>query len=194
MFFSHLIFFFKQKTAYEIPKRDWSSDVCSSDLSLDFAEADTLSSMDKVFIAELMPKNTIYTNLLPKDAQEAIGKTHEATTPARKLLEAEGMRYTGYIDIFDGGPTLVSRTNDLRAVQDSRYVKAHVVDEKTERQPEGELYLVSTTDFANFRCCMTAVDVFGNHVVGLPQAVADALQITEGTTVRIVPMASGRRF
>src|ERR1043166_5209868 len=28
-----LFFFFKQKTAYEIPKRDWSSDVCSSDLN-----------------------------------------------------------------------------------------------------------------------------------------------------------------
>jgi len=28
-----LVFFFKQKTAYEIPKRDWSSDVCSSDLN-----------------------------------------------------------------------------------------------------------------------------------------------------------------
>src|SRR5213075_1682381 len=27
-------FFFKQKTAYEITRRDWSSDVCSSDLSL----------------------------------------------------------------------------------------------------------------------------------------------------------------
>src|SRR5216110_1146133 len=26
-------FFFKQKTAYEISSRDWSSDVCSSDLS-----------------------------------------------------------------------------------------------------------------------------------------------------------------
>src|ERR1043166_7568555 len=26
------LYFFKQKTAYEIPKRDWSSDVCSSDL------------------------------------------------------------------------------------------------------------------------------------------------------------------
>ena len=25
-------FFFKQKTAYEILRRDWSSDVCSSDL------------------------------------------------------------------------------------------------------------------------------------------------------------------
>src|SRR5213075_3582525 len=29
-------FFFKQKTAYEITRRDWSSDVCSSDLDLPF--------------------------------------------------------------------------------------------------------------------------------------------------------------
>ena len=27
-----VLFFFKQKTAYEIVSRDWSSDVCSSDL------------------------------------------------------------------------------------------------------------------------------------------------------------------
>ena len=27
-------FFFKQKTAYEIVSRDWSSDVCSSDLNI----------------------------------------------------------------------------------------------------------------------------------------------------------------
>src|SRR5216117_4419203 len=31
-------FFFKQKTAYEIRKGDWSSDVCSSDLSFRFWE------------------------------------------------------------------------------------------------------------------------------------------------------------
>src|ERR1043165_5709835 len=30
-----IFFFFKQKTAYEIRPRDWSSDVCSSDLGLD---------------------------------------------------------------------------------------------------------------------------------------------------------------
>ena len=28
-----VFFFFKQKTAYEIVSRDWSSDVCSSDLT-----------------------------------------------------------------------------------------------------------------------------------------------------------------
>src|SRR3546814_6396685 len=30
------IFFFKQKTAYEMRISDWSSDVCSSDLTIDF--------------------------------------------------------------------------------------------------------------------------------------------------------------
>src|SRR3546814_3795162 len=30
------IFFFKQKTAYEMRISDWSSDVCSSDLAMDF--------------------------------------------------------------------------------------------------------------------------------------------------------------
>ena len=29
-----IVFFFKQKTAYEIYQCDWSSDVCSSDLAL----------------------------------------------------------------------------------------------------------------------------------------------------------------
>src|SRR3546814_8976542 len=31
--FSFIVFFFKQKTAYEMRISDWSSDVCSSDLS-----------------------------------------------------------------------------------------------------------------------------------------------------------------
>src|ERR1043166_4516324 len=35
---SDILFFFKQKTAYEIPKRDWSSDVCSSDLHQRFVD------------------------------------------------------------------------------------------------------------------------------------------------------------
>src|SRR3546814_7708764 len=38
--FSYWIFFFKQKTAYEMRISDWSSDVCSSDL-VDVAAIDT---------------------------------------------------------------------------------------------------------------------------------------------------------
>src|SRR3546814_4385013 len=32
LFYSFVVFFFKQKTAYEMRISDWSSDVCSSDL------------------------------------------------------------------------------------------------------------------------------------------------------------------
>src|SRR3546814_5282449 len=35
-----VFFFFKQKTAYEMRISDWSSDVCSSDLRIDFEGAD----------------------------------------------------------------------------------------------------------------------------------------------------------
>ena len=158
--------------------------------SIDFDRADQISAMNKVFIAELMPKNTIYTNLLTKEAQDAIGQTHEATTPARRLLENEGMRYTGYVDMFDGGPTLEARLNDIRAVQDSQYVKVHIDN----IQPEGELYLISTTNFNKFRCCMSPLIRVGKNLVTLSPEVADALNIIEGNTVRIVPLSSGRRL
>src|SRR5213075_2792088 len=51
MIISFFFFFFKQKTAYEITRRDWSSDVCSSDLWLDkglpVREA-TIRAMDEI--------------------------------------------------------------------------------------------------------------------------------------------------
>nr|WP_265331589.1 arginine N-succinyltransferase [Yersinia enterocolitica] len=35
-----------------------------------------------------------------------IGQVHPHTAPARAVLETEGLQYQGYVDIFDGGPTL----------------------------------------------------------------------------------------
>ena len=37
-----MFFFFKQKTAYEIVSRDWSSDVCSSDLKIALSQTNTV--------------------------------------------------------------------------------------------------------------------------------------------------------
>src|SRR3546814_6911160 len=42
MFVISVFFFFKQKTAYEMRISDWSSDVCSSDLSNLLAELESL--------------------------------------------------------------------------------------------------------------------------------------------------------
>src|ERR1044071_6563002 len=47
-----VFFFFKQKTAYEISTRDWSSDVCSSDLDL-------LTMIGFIIVLGLVVNNTI---------------------------------------------------------------------------------------------------------------------------------------
>src|SRR3546814_4950294 len=44
-----LVFFFKQKTAYELRISDWSSDVCSSDLGA----ADDVARLEPLDAAEL---------------------------------------------------------------------------------------------------------------------------------------------
>src|SRR5216110_2257392 len=52
-----IIFFFKQKTAYEISSRDWSSDVCSSDLGMATVYlADDLKHRRKVAVKVLRPE------------------------------------------------------------------------------------------------------------------------------------------
>src|SRR3546814_10731180 len=43
------VFFFKQKTAYEMRISDWSSDVCSSDLKLRVTGAGKLVRLQQVF-------------------------------------------------------------------------------------------------------------------------------------------------
>src|SRR3546814_4905757 len=55
MFFVHVLLFFKQKTAYEMRISDWSSDVCSSDLTVidDFAHNPDKVAATLAAVAEL---------------------------------------------------------------------------------------------------------------------------------------------
>src|SRR3546814_5030865 len=67
-----LIFFFKQKTAYEMRISDWSSDVCSSDLEvgIDFDLFDVAEIFKTTpYIADLKPGG----NYVAKDMYEAGG-------------------------------------------------------------------------------------------------------------------------
>ena len=66
--YSRIIFFFKQKTAYEIYQCDWSSDVCSSDLLfIDFA-GKKLHIVDKE-TGEQMPVE-VFVAILPNSRSE----------------------------------------------------------------------------------------------------------------------------
>lgn len=90
--------------------------------NMSFDEADALSRENKEFIEALFPRAPIYTALLPAPAREAIGKVAPAAEPARRLLEAAGMRFTGMIDPFDGGPHLWAATDEVGPIRRARRV------------------------------------------------------------------------
>lgn len=154
--------------------------------AVDFVEADRQVSRGKSFIAELMPRHAIYTNLLPEQAQNVIGQTHQDTVPARKLLESEGFRYTGYVDIFDAGPLLESPVEDIRAVRDSRIYKVRIHETTT---TDESLWLIANENFDSFRCTVSPLSFEGLEFVNITQEMAEALQIKEGDSLRAVPLS-----
>jgi arginine N-succinyltransferase len=95
---------------------------------LDFKDADVLSGVSNRFIADLMPKVPIYTSLLPDEAQAVIGKTHDGTIPARRLLEKQGFRFQRQVDVFDGGPCLEARAGEIPVISDTQRIPASEVD------------------------------------------------------------------
>lgn len=95
-----------------------------------YPEADLLSKKNKEFIKGLFPETTIHTSLLPKAAQEVIGKVGPQTKGVEKMLRRIGFRYADRVDPFDGGPHFVADTDDITLIEDCRRVRvAGVIDE-----------------------------------------------------------------
>jgi len=159
--------------------------------AMDYSEADYLTgSGNKAFIAELMPKYTIYIHLLPQEAQDVIGRVHANTEPARKMLENEGFRFENYVDIFDAGPTITAPLQKIRAIRDSRYAKARVIADMQHHEQQN-WYLLSNTQEEGFRCCLSQLED-RQGITEISDSVADALQVKDGDTIRIVEL-KGRR-
>lgn len=88
---------------------------------MSFQEADSFNALHgNQFIADLMPKHPIYTALLSDSARAAIGQPHDSGRAAMRMLEEEGFRYDGYVDIFDGGPAVSVATDQLRTVKEAQ--------------------------------------------------------------------------
>ncbi|MBR8070267.1 arginine N-succinyltransferase [Burkholderia cenocepacia] len=153
---------------------------------IDFNAADYLSSHGrKSFLAELMPRYPVYVDLLPQDAQDAVGLTHRDTLPARKMLEAEGLRYQNHVDIFDAGPVLECHVNDLRTVRESVVVPVAIgVPDARDDAPRS---LVSNTSLGDFRVGV-APGVVANGAFVLSADDAAALDVKAGDPVRVLPL------
>jgi arginine N-succinyltransferase len=95
-----------------------------------------------------------------------------------RMLENEGFSYEGYLDIFDGGPTMTARTDKVRSIRDARTARVIAVD-----RDGGDDALVATGVLADFRCTMGQVRPVGTDGIVLSVPAAAALGVGEDDRV-----------
>lgn len=153
---------------------------------MDFEEADRLTGLgQKSFIGELMPKFPIYTPFLSDAARACIGQVHRHTRPALAMLKKEGLRWEGYIDIFDGGPTVEAYIDDVRAVRKSRHcrVEIHSGSEASSERPR---WLAASTVMADFRAAWVSRGPDEHATLTLSEKEAQRLGVAAGDSVRVL--------
>jgi len=156
---------------------------------MDFSHADHLSGLgNKPFIAELMPRQPLYTCLLTEQAQAVIGKAHENTEPALSILRGEGFAHQGYIDIFDGGPVIEAEIGKIRTVRESQVLPLLVGTP----DDDAPIWLIHNRRMES--CRITAAP--GRLVAGcllVNRLTAKRLQLQPGDSVRAVPLLKARQ-
>jgi hypothetical protein len=91
---------------------------------MEFEEADRLSAVQGAgFIADLMPKQSIYTALLSEAARAAIVRVHAVSARAMVMLMDEDFRYEALVDVFDGGPQVHALRDEIRTVRQNRALR-----------------------------------------------------------------------
>lgn len=146
---------------------------------MSFQEADYFNAINgNQFIADLMPKHPVYIAMLGDDARSVIGLPHPSGRAAMRMLENENFRYEGYVDIFDGGPTMIAHTDDVKSVKESLEATVSAVE-----LDQGEKALVATGQLDSFRSCYGARKVLDDGTIALDAACADTLDVQPGDTV-----------
>lgn len=151
-----------------------------------FAEADYVNATQgNQFINDLMPKYPVYLSLLPKSARDVVGQVNGASEPAKLMLERQGFKYTGYVDIFDGGPTLLAERDEIGVV---RHSAVYSVAEIVSLPEEIAKQMVTNERFAGFRCAMGRVDLTPERTARITPLLAERLQVKVGDSIRCYPL------
>lgn len=152
-----------------------------------FAKADYINATQgNQFINDLMPKYPIYVSLLPKAARRVIAQPNPASEPARAMLEQQGFSYRGYIDVFDGGPTLQAERDTIACVKHSKVAAVREVLPFSQISSLAKKCLLANERFADFRVSAGAVLLHEDGAVSLDAATAKILHIVAGDKVRYV--------
>ncbi|HBS23206.1 MULTISPECIES: arginine N-succinyltransferase [Thalassospira] len=152
--------------------------------NIPFPDADYISGVgNNQFIADLMPKYPIYIEMLPKAAQDVIGKTHDETRPALNLLKKEGFRFSNAVDIFDGGPCVDVRLDDIRTI---RHSKIATIRKIVDRSPAMERHLACTLELSGYQASWLYMNVVNGTHVDLDRDQAEILGLRAGDQIRFV--------
>ncbi len=156
-------------------------------IPLSYVEADKHCQRSREFISALLPKEDIYLSLLPPEARDAVGKVHEETIPARRMLEKLGFQCKDLVDCFDGGPQLEAPTDQVPLVKNTRRAplgeplgadgRAETRGFVSHLDPDGEFRAVDVE---------YATDAGG--LVRLPAPVAEELGWKPGLNVGVTPV------
>ncbi|TWT53927.1 Arginine N-succinyltransferase [Rubripirellula amarantea] len=157
-------------------------------IPVNFSVADSMSTVCKQFIEELMPQYPIYVDLLPEEVRAGIGCVHDETKPALALLEGEGFIQTDQVDIFDAGPVVSCPKMQIGAVQ--RCQQATVVEVRDQAPNNSQEPLILVSDRDGFTSVMTEIERDGNEIK-IGSEVARTLSIESGSSCKLLTVRSG---
>ncbi len=144
---------------------------------MDFREADEFNAMHGTqFIADLMPKTPIYIAMLPDSARAVMGVPHPSGRAAMKMLEREGFRYDGYIDIFDGGPTMSAFTDQVRSVREAKELTLSGISDDMDTEP----LMIAAGKLRDFVACYGQVGLNGDASGPRDSARAELRRVQPG--------------
>ncbi|PJI90651.1 arginine N-succinyltransferase [Sphingomonas koreensis] len=148
---------------------------------MNFQQADEFNAIHgNQFIADLMPKHPIYTAMLTEGARSVIGLPHPSGRAAMRMLEQEGFAFENYIDIFDGGPTMTARTDQVMTVRDSR------TDKVVDIADGGSASIIARGTLSDFRACHGRIGLSDGGVT-VDAMSASILGVEAGQEVRHAP-------
>ncbi len=155
---------------------------------------------DNGFIADLMPEHPLYTHLMDEMARSVIGKVHPDTRPALHMLESEGFRYTGFIDPFDGGPTVEAQVSDLQTVRQSGLCRVRIGPDLAPTKAEwtnggqGKTLMVANSRTVDFRATVTRAARYlpASQMLEVPESLAQSLGLENGADAWFTDLEAGR--
>ena len=161
--------------------------------NLPFAKADFISAVNgSQFISDLMPRFPVYLELLPQEAVDVIGRPHDEAAPAKRLLEKEGFKFDGTIDIFDAGPVMECRRENIASMKNSHNATvAAVMDAELSEKDGDALCIVSNCQIDNYRLTLSPIKLQSEDEVILPASAAKLIEVEAGSRVRILEIMAG---